>query len=188
MTMSVFPGTCPWVTTVGAVKSNADPEAPEGASFSGGGFSQYFSRPAWQDKAVEGYVTALNGKLDGYYNASMRALPDISTIGTRFLTLFASQVTPLDGTSASTPLLAAMIAHVNAARFKKGKPAVGWLNKHLYSEQVRAVLKDVTQGVSKECEFGANSAGWPATEGWDAITGVGVPDDFQKLVDVLVAV
>lgn len=187
-TMSVFPSTCPWVTAVGATKSNADPDEPEGASFSGGGFSQYFTRPKWQDEAVEGYVAALNGTLDGYYNASMRALPDISTIGTRFETLFKGRVTPLDGTSASTPLLAAMIAQINAARFAKGKPSIGWLNKHLYSSEVEAVLKDVTLGTSRPCNFGDASAGWPATKGWDAITGVGVPDDFQKLVEVLVAV
>lgn len=186
VTMSVFPASCPWVTAVGAVTNNANPVT--GAGFSGGGFSQYFSRPSWQDSAVESYVDALDGHLDGYYNASMRAVPDIAAIGTRFAVIVAGQRNYLEGTSASTPVVAAMIALVNDARVRQGKAVLGWLNELLYSDEVNAVLQDVTAGESQSCKFQGNKTpgGWPAKEGYDAITGLGVPADFQKFLDVLV--
>jgi tripeptidyl-peptidase-1 len=64
---------------------------------------------------------------------------------------------------------------------------LGFLNKKLYSEEVRAVLEDVSNGQSFSCVFtdGQEPGGWPATRGFDAITGLGVPSDFQKLLNVL---
>ncbi|KAK7397573.1 hypothetical protein QQX98_013060 [Neonectria punicea] len=184
--MSVFPATCPWVTSVGGVTNVRDP--PEGAEFSGGGFSQYFPREAWQDAAVESYVKQLNGTLDGYYNASFRAVPDISAVASSFVVRQGGEASLLRGTSASTPVVAAMIALINDARVRKGKRVLGWLNEALYSEEVQAVLQDVTKGQSYSCDFseGGLVGGWPATKGYDAITGLGVPYDFQKLFDVLV--
>ncbi|KAK0390133.1 hypothetical protein NLU13_3706 [Sarocladium strictum] len=185
--MATFPATCPWVTSVGAV-TNA--EELTGAAFSTGGFSQYFTRPSWQDKAVEGYVDALGGRLEGLYNGSMRAIPDVAAIGTRFSVLVSRQITKLQGTSASTPVMAALISLVNEARFRRGKPSLGWINQVLYSDKVRAAFTDVTNGTSQSCAFADGSApgGWPAEKGWDAVTGLGVPQSLQQLVNVLVDV
>jgi tripeptidyl-peptidase-1 len=47
-----FPGSCPYVTAVGATDTVGPPVA--GADFSGGGFSEYFGRPKWQDGVVGG--------------------------------------------------------------------------------------------------------------------------------------
>lgn len=187
VTMAVFPATCPWVTAVGAVDNDSDP--PKGADFSGGGFSQFFSRESWQDDVVDGYIQALGDHLGGYYNGSMRATPDISAIGTSFQTIIALQVSSLDGTSASTPVMASMIALINEQRVKAGKEVLGWLNEKLYSKAVQDALKDITGGVSKSCEFkddGGIHGGWPAKKGWDAITGLGVPGDFQRFLHALV--
>lgn len=188
VTMAVFPASCPWVTAIGAVTNNDDP--PHGAGLSGGGFSQYFPRESWQDEVVDAYVDALDGHLEGRYNGSMRATPDISAVGTQFRVLIARTPANLDGTSASTPLVAAMIALINDARLKAGKDVLGWLNKHLYSEQVRAALQDVTNGTSYSCKFGDGQSpgGWPAKQGWDAITGLGVPNNFAALKDALMKV
>jgi tripeptidyl-peptidase-1 len=185
--MAVFPATCPWVTAVGGVTGQSNP--PEGATFSGGGFSQYFPRESWQDGGVvDGYVQTLGDHLDGYYNARMRAVPDISAIATLFQTIIAQQSTMLDGTSASAPVLASMIALINEERVRAGKGVLGWLNERLYSREVQAVLQDVTGGVSKSCVFadGGEPGGWPAKKGWDAMTGLGVPADFVRFRDVLV--
>ncbi|KAF4982219.1 hypothetical protein FZEAL_2103 [Fusarium zealandicum] len=184
--MSVFPATCPWVTSVGGVTDVKDP--PVGAEFSGGGFSQYFLREKWQDASVKSYVKVLDGHLDGYYNASYRAVPDISAVSTNFITRIGGRSKALRGTSASTPVIAAMIALINDARVRQGKDVLGWLNEVLYSEEVQAVLQDVTGGQSRSCNFkdGGSPGGWPAAKGYDAITGLGVPSDFQKLFDVLV--
>jgi tripeptidyl-peptidase-1 len=186
--MAVFPASCPWVTGVGATQNGAEP--PSAAGFSGGGFSQYFARPSWQNEVVPKYVTSLNGFLQPYYNCSMRALPDISAVGTQFLTIVASRIVRLEGTSASTPLLASMIALINDARVRKGKAALGWINEILYRQKVQATLQDVTEGSSYSCTFkdGKSPGGWPAKAGWDAVTGLGVPKDFEKFLQVLVDV
>lgn len=186
MTISTFPASCPWVTSVGAVNNGEEP--PRGAVFSSGGFSSYFPRPGWQKEAVDEYVTALNGHLEGYYDPNMRAVPDISVIGTQFQTVVNGRTLTLQGTSASTPVLAAMIALINDARVRKGKKVLGWLNDKLYSKEVRSILQDITKGQSLSCTFsgGQSPGGWPATKGYDAITGVGVPNNFQKFMDVLV--
>lgn len=188
VTMAVFPATCPWVTSIGGVTDAKDP--PVAADFSGGGFSQYFLRESWQNESVESYVKALDGHLDGYYNASYRAVPDISAVATNFITRIGGRSQALRGTSASTPVVAAMIALVNDARVRKGKDALGWLNEVLYSDEVKAGLQDITGGQSLPCTFqdGERSGGWPAAKGYDAVTGLGVPYDFEKLLEVLVEV
>ncbi|KAF7556335.1 hypothetical protein G7Z17_g1492 [Cylindrodendrum hubeiense] len=185
--MAVFPATCPWVTAVGAVTGASDP--PEGASFSGGGFSQMFARPQWQNSAVSGYVKALNGRMMGYYNDSFRAVPDISAQGTSFMIMQNGYPMSVQGTSASTPIVAAMIALINDARVRRGKNVLGFLNRILYTEQVQSTLLDITKGQSYECTFSGNeSEGWTTAEGWDAVTGLGVPNDFKKLIDLLVSI
>ncbi|KAG5999804.1 hypothetical protein E4U21_006294 [Claviceps maximensis] len=186
MTVSTFPASCPWVTSVGAVNNGQEP--PQGADFSGGGFSDFFPRPDWQTDAVDEYVAALQGHLQGYYNPGMRATPDISVVGTQFKTIINGESFLLAGTSASVPVLAAMIALVNDARLRKDKRPLGWLNGRLYSKKVRDVLQDVTDGRSYSCQFpdGQTPGGWPATRGYDAMTGLGVPNDFGKFMDVLV--
>jgi len=186
VTMAVFPASCPWVTAVGAVRNDVDP--PEGATFSGGGFSQYFKRPLWQNDAVEGYVKSLDGYLSEYYNASMRATPDISAVGTEFDVTVALQKFKLDGTSASTPVVAAMLALIDEDRFKAGKKALGWINQRLYNDTVvQESIRDVTDGTSASCDFEEEGkpGGWTSAEGWDAITGLGVPRDFPKFRDAL---
>ena len=183
--MASFPATCPWVTAVGAVSNMNEP--PSGAVFSGGGFSQYFPAEEWQQGDIDIYTASIGDTLKPYYNKQMRAVPDISAIGNRFITIQKGQETPLAGTSASTPVVASMIALINDARAKYGKQSLGWLNKRLYSASVREVLQDVTSGVSTSCVFedGKVPGGWPAAKGWDAITGLGVPNRFPDLMRVL---
>ena len=54
----------PFVTAVGGTTSIK----PETAiSLTGGGFSNYFSRPSYQDKDVTAYIKNLNGTYDGLY-------------------------------------------------------------------------------------------------------------------------
>ncbi|OAQ95724.1 hypothetical protein LLEC1_02839 [Akanthomyces lecanii] len=183
--MTTFPSTCPWVLAVGAVNNANDP--PKAASFSTGGFSQYFEQPDWQKEVVSEYVKSIDGHLDGYYEPGNRAIPDISAVGTNVLVLTNGQPGVLQGTSASTPMIAAMLAMVNDARARAGKKPLGWANKLLYSEKVRSVLLDVTEGESISCDYdGDKPGGWPAKPGWDAVTGLGVPKDFNKLLDALV--
>ncbi|PMB71555.1 Tripeptidyl-peptidase sed3 [Beauveria bassiana] len=183
--MATFPPTCPWVLAVGAVSNTQDP--PKAASFSTGGFSRYFVQPAWQREVVGEYVRALGGRLDGYYEPDKRAIPDISAVGTNVLVLTGGKPGLVQGTSASAPIVAAMLALVNDARARAGKKPLGWVNPLLYSERMHGVLRDVTKGESRSCNFdGEEPGGWPTKPGWDAVTGLGVPKDFNELLDALV--
>ncbi|KAH9071521.1 subtilisin-like protein [Lactarius deliciosus] len=59
-----FPATCPYVTAVGGTTSFM-PEV--GASLSGGGFSEYFPRPGYQQQAVSTFLGHLGPQYSGLY-------------------------------------------------------------------------------------------------------------------------
>lgn len=77
-----FPASCPYVTTVGALEQfepqvvawRPDGIGPDGNEHgfytSGSGFSNYFSRPSYQDGVVDTYVKNLGGLYKGLYNPS----------------------------------------------------------------------------------------------------------------------
>ncbi|KAI0832292.1 subtilisin-like protein [Hypoxylon sp. FL0890] len=183
MFLPTFPASCPYVTAVGAT-GNTLPF--EGADFSTGGFSNYFPRPDWQKGVVDDYITILNGSHQGLYNETGRAFPDISATGTNYVIQVGGYQTDVLGTSASTPVVAALIALVNDSRLKSGKNSIGWLNPVLYSTPVREALQDVTAGVSQNCVFGDEKVpGWESVKGYDCVTGLGSVGDFTKLLDVL---
>ena len=186
--VTTFPASCPWVTAVGATDNVAPPVA--GAVFSAGGFSDFFERPAWQEGAVGGYVDGLvksNDSRVGLFNTTGRAVPDISAIGSGFQIIIGGTDSRVLGTSASTPVIAAMIALINDARLRAGKSSIGWLNPLLYSNKVKKVLHDVTVGESQGCRFydGLTSLGWTAEEGYDCVTGLGAVDDFAHFMAAL---
>ena len=170
-----FPDGCPYVTSVGATK-NFNPEVvafdPRNNFASGGGFSNYFKRPKYQDDGhvITKYIKGLDGKFNGLYNKGGRAYPDIAAQGQHFVTIWDGTVTLLDGTSASTPTAAAILTLVNDALIAAGKPVLGFLNPWLYSKGY-AAFTDILSGSA----IGCNSDGFPATKGWDAVTGFGTP-------------
>lgn len=89
------------------------------------------------------------------------------------------------GTSASTPVIAAMIALANDKRMRAGKPALGFLNPLLYSDELRHVFVDVTEGQSGSCIVNRTAEpGWETAVGWDAATGLGTLD-FAKFVEAV---
>lgn len=77
-----FPASCPFVTSVGAT-SNSGPE--RAVEFSGGGFSDVFARPAYQDAAVNGYLKILGNQSKGLYNPHGRGIPDVAAQGSNFI-------------------------------------------------------------------------------------------------------
>jgi tripeptidyl-peptidase-1 len=174
-----FPVDCPYVTSVGATSYTA-PLQP--AWFSAGGFSDYFDRPSWQDADATAYIKRLNGSHDGWYTPGGRGMPDLSAIGSGYVM---GEGPTSKGTSASTPVVAAMIALANDKRMRNGKPALGFLNPLLYSAELRHAFTDVTVGDTGSCPYDNTfELGWQATEGWDAATGLGTLD-FAKFIDVV---
>ncbi|KAH9990678.1 Pro-kumamolisin [Xylariaceae sp. FL0662B] len=176
-----FPESCPYGTSVAATR-NITPEIvaynDRNGFVSGGGFSEYFPRPAYQDNAVESYISKLGGLHEGLYNPAGRAYPDVAAMGYRIVTVWNGTVKVVDGTSASAPIFAGVVALVNDALLADGKPPMGFLNPWLYSGGFNA-FTDVTQGSSRGCD----TDGFPAMKGWDAASGFGTPwfPDFKLL-------
>ncbi|KAG8164491.1 hypothetical protein KVR01_006409 [Diaporthe batatas] len=171
---TLFPASCPWVTTVGGTTFTN----PEFAWTSGGGgFSNLFPRPSYQDKAVESWLAS--GTADAmrpYFNASGRAYPDVAAQAQGFAIVNNGIVDLVSGTSASAPTFAAIIQLVNSDRIAKGKPALGFLNPWLYANASSSpALTDVTKGGIIGCGSKISGAGFDAVSGWDPATGLGTP-------------
>lgn len=171
-----FPGSCPWVTTVGATE-NYQPEVAVSRFASGGGFSNYFNRPDYQSEVVTTYIQSLNGQYKGMFNPEGRGYPDVAAQGNHLALLWNNQISTIGGTSASAPIFAGVVALINDALIAQGKPPLGFLNPFLYSTAY-STFTDVTSGSA----FGCESAGFPAQQGWDAVTGFGTPN-FKHLLD-----
>ncbi|KAH8696422.1 putative protease S8 tripeptidyl peptidase I [Talaromyces proteolyticus] len=163
-----FPASCPYVTAVGA--STAIPEV--GATLSAGGFSNFFGRPLYQDAAVSRYLNTLGSQYSGRFNPNGRAYPDVSAQGENIVIVLQGQGTLVDGTSASAPIFASTIALLNAER--SPLPPLGFLNPWLYVQS--GVLNDVVSGSNPGC----STNGFPATRGWDPVTGLGTPN-YQNM-------
>ena len=179
-----FPASCPYVTAVGGT-THFGPE--EGVYFSGGGFSNYFERPSFQDRSVKGYIMKLRGRWKGLYNENGRGFPDISAQAARYQVWDKSGLKLLMGTSCSAPTVAGMIGLLNAARIQSNMPPMGWMNPWLYSVGWMGV-NDINKGGNTGCtgngQFNGEAngspvipyAGFNATNGWDPVTGMGTPD------------
>ncbi|KAI0356085.1 subtilisin-like protein [Trametes cingulata] len=171
-----FPATCPYITAVGSTQG-INPETA--AQFSAGGFSNIFARPDYQSDAVDGFLKTLGNTNAGLFNTTGRAYPDVSTQGVQFVIEVDGELQGVDGTSASSPTFASIVALLNDQLLNAGQSPLGFLNPFLYSKGVSA-LNDITSGSNPGC----GTDGFPAVTGWDAVTGLGTPD-FQKLLAVV---
>ena len=80
---------------------------------------------------------------------------------------YLGQWTYADGTSASTPVFAALVTLINQSRQAKGKPPVGFLNPILYKNAAtRATFRDITT---------MGYGGCATSSGYDLATGIGSP-------------
>jgi len=175
--MPEFPASCPFVTAVGATH-----HVPEQAvGFSGGGFSDYFARPSYQDNAVNEFLGKLpKGTYSGLFNPNGRGVPDVAVQGSSFRVFIAGRARSIGGTSASAPSFAGFVALLNDGRLRKGLPSLGFLNPLLYSGKAGNGFNDITVGNNPGC----GTLGFNATKGWDAITGLGTPN-FGELLKVV---
>lgn len=169
-----FPASCPYVTAVGSTRY-FEPEivgfdARDGF-VSGGGFSNYFARPNYQRKLVTAYLENHVGEQHkGLYNVAGRGMPDVSAMGYHFPVVWNGAAHLIDGTSASAPTVAGIVALTNDALIADGKPPLGFLNPWLYLHTNEA-FTDIVHGSNRGC----NTSGFTAAEGWDAATGIGTP-------------
>ncbi|KAI0823314.1 family S53 protease [Trametes gibbosa] len=169
--LPTFPSGCPFMTSVGA--TTGVPETS--ASFSSGGFSNFFAQPSYQSSAVSTFLTALGNTNSGKFNRSGRAFPDVAAQGDDVEIIVGGETGLVGGTSCSSPIFASIVSLLNDDLAAAGKPSLGFLNPFLYSTG-KAALNDITTGSNPGC----NTNGFPARAGWDPVTGLGTPD-FAKL-------
>ncbi|MEO7126062.1 MAG: S53 family peptidase [Nakamurella sp.] len=166
-----FPASSPHVLACGGTSLVADLAA--GAALSetvwndgstggatGGGVSQNFALPAWQDSV--GVPQAPGG-------GTGRGVPDVSAVAdprTGYAVLVDGQRAVYGGTSAVAPLWAALVCRISE---RLGRP-LGLMQPTMYRGVTAGTaptgFRDVTQG---------NNGAYAAGLGWDACTGLGVP-------------
>jgi tripeptidyl-peptidase-1 len=182
-----FPAACPFVTSVGSTRYLNE----TATFFSSGGFSDYWKRPSYQDDAIKAYFHHIGEANKPYFNRHGRGFPDVAAQGFGFRVYDKGSLKGYQGTSASAPAFAGIVALLNDARLRAKKPTLGFLNPLLYSAP--QAFNDVTLGGSTGCDGHARFHGkpngspvipyasWNATKGWDAVTGLGTPN-FPSLL------
>jgi len=129
-----------------------------GGGAGGGGVSDVFPLPAWQN----GFGVPTPSTQSGG-----RGVPDVAgdaDPSTGYNVLVDGQNAVFGGTSAVAPLWAALITLINQQRGK----SVGFLNPLIYSPSVESSgFHDVTAG---------DNGAFYASTGWDPCTGLGSPD------------
>ena len=172
-----FPASSPHALACGGTSLRADPATGTissetvwndgaGGGATGGGVSATFALPAWQASA--GVPASPPG-------VSGRGVPDVAgnaDPATGYQILIDGQQTVIGGTSAVAPLWAALVARFAQALGK----SFGLIQQQLYAGveagEPMAGLRDITSGSN-----GAYNAG----PGWDACTGLGVPEGAALL-------
>ncbi|KAF8269615.1 subtilisin-like protein [Lactarius quietus] len=171
--LPTFPASCPWVTSVGGTVYDSDTSSEIAASFSSGGFSNYFVRPAYQGSAVPPYIQQIRN-LNGHFNSSGRGFPDMAAQAANFQIIYNGAPSAISSTGCSADTVAALISLLNDYLLSTGRPPLGFLNPWLYANALPGLF-DITTGSSEGCN---NSPGFPALSGWDAVTGLGTPNFF----------
>ena len=180
-----FPASATYVTAVGGTQGTNE----VAWMYSGGGFSNYFSLPSWQKSAVNGYFDEnIDFPDSDRYTAGMAGVPDIAAQSVDYVIVVEEEFYVVSGTSAACPVVAGMVAMINAARAENGESSLGFLNPTLYSvydsqSNDNEYFNDVTQGYNEGCSVD-DEIGWYAASGWDPVTGVGSPK-FDALYSVL---
>ena len=164
---------------------------------SGGGFSHVFSRPEYQDTLPAG-STAIPGEQRGVPDIALQASSRTGALvylslppdGNGGLKCGASPCSTgwydIGGTSLSCPQWAGLVAI--AAQVNGG--GLGLINPALYElasdpATYASDFYDVTTGNN---QADPDVPGYPATPGWDPVTGLGTPNAAHLVPDLVAAV
>ena len=186
----------------GSSTFNAAGAAEVAWTFSGGGFSHVFSRPDYQGGTLPAGSTAIP--------SSARGVPDIAlqaSAGSGALVYLSlppdgndsniSQTGWYDigGTSLSCPQWAGLVAiadQLNKAKY--GQTGLGLINPALYklasqpakySADFFDVAHTAIAGVANDNQEDPSIPGYPATQGWDPVTGLGTPNAAALIPDLV---
>lgn len=182
-----FPASSPFVTSVGGTSLYADTSgnyqsetvwSDDGCCAGGGGVSQIFRAPAYQQfgipRQVHGVLGGMRGVPDVSYNA------DCYNAILVYLSYFGSDSAgyyTICGTSEGSPQWAGIVADLNQYA---GHP-LGFLNPALYAiggfGHFGSFGRDITAGNNALLDVpGATAPGYSATPGWDLASGWGTPN------------
>jgi len=123
------------------------------------------------------YYNGNYNNTNGIYNRNGRGIPDVAANGDNIATYTAGKYGLSGGTSASSPIFAALVTRINEERIKRGKGRVGFINPTLYEHPY--VLNDITNGTNPGC----GTEGFSSVPGWDPVTGLGTPN-YPKMLDL----
>lgn len=160
-----FPSSDPYVTAVGGTSlypwnggfyQEAWGGNLSGTSFgSGGGYSQYFDKPYWQDPY-------------GYHN-SQRGVPDVSlnaNPSTGMVVLSQGREYKVGGTSIATPIWADVLAIMD----QYFNESLGFVNPLFYEISRTQLYASAFADIP-----GGSNGYYTGTPGWDPVTGLGTP-------------
>ncbi|KAN0106002.1 subtilisin-like protein [Hyaloscypha variabilis] len=182
------PAACPYVTAVGSTEipsggSINNTEQATTAFASGGGFSNQWALPKYQETAMANYyANYAPSYTSAQYNNTqqVRGYPDIAANGNNIVIYEQGGLVLEDGTSASAPIVASLISLINEERLAAGKSTVGFINPVLYANP--DAMNDIVTGSNP----GAGTDGFECVPGWDPVSGLGTPD-YGKLLSVFMA-
>lgn len=138
---------------------------------SGGGFSEYFEIPHYQKEVLP----------LAFARKKKRGIPDVAANAstTPGVILNVGETVQISmGTSASTPLWAALISRINQKLTALNLPHIGFIHPFLYQDEFRPLFNQVLDG---------GNGGYEATGGWDPCTGLGTPDGEKFLEQIIKA-
>jgi tripeptidyl-peptidase-1 len=152
----------------------------------GGGFAETQPQPPYQVDFVKRYINSTTLPPYNTFNMAGRAYPDYATVGHNVMTVVGGMVSPSDGTSASAPIFAGIVALLNEVLAAEMLPPLGFINTLFYDIARRnpSAFNDVTIGQNRcgtylfpDGSFPACCPhGYIAEIGWDAVTGLGSPN------------
>ena len=150
-----FPGSSPWITSVGATFVVANNNIRDWNSTlcknhscigsrkqritnyndvgwtSGGGVAKLSERFTMQQQAVEEYLNS-GVSLPSHFSSTGRMYPDVSLIGHYCPVVDSGGLIAVDGTSCSCPLFASIVTLLNQHQTERGRPKLGYINPVLY--------------------------------------------------------
>ena len=186
----------------GSSTFNAAGAAEVAWTFSGGGFSHVFARPDYQAGGLPAGSTPIP--------ASARGVPDIGLQASSATGALVFLSLPPDGndsninqtgwydiggTSLSCPQWAGLVAIADQINKEKyGETGLGLINPALYklasnpakySADFFDVAHTAVAGVANDNQGDPSVPGYPATNGWDPITGLGTPNAATLIPDLV---
>lgn len=164
----VFPASSPWAIGCGGIATTISGGTivgqtvwNEGTSGTGGGISDLFAEPAFQDSVV--LPPSVNGGRKG------RGVPDVAGNAapeSGYRIVADGEILLSGGTSAVAPLWAGLAARINQGA---GRP-IGFFLPAVYGHP--GLFMEVTTGSNRPA---GSAIGYDAGPGWNACTGLGAP-------------